>query len=568
MGYTPQVLVIGGGVTGTGVARDLAMRGLEVTLVEAGTLTAGTTGRMHGLLHSGARYANEDPVTARQCIEENRVLREIAGHCIEDTSGLFVSLPGDAADYLEAKQAACEKCGIPTERLSGEEAREREPTLSPDVEAALAVPDAVVDPFRLTVANATAALNHGATIETHTRVFGIDRSDEAVDSVRVRSESPTERGPGPAAIEEIEADYVVNATGPWAGEVAGMAGCDVDLAHSKGAMVIQRFAALDTVVNRCRPKSEGDIVVPHGENAILGTTDEPVDDPEDYPEEAREVEFLLSELADVLPDLAHARPFRSYWGVRPLYESAGSGGTEPGAVSRDFAVLDHESRDGLWGISTVVGGKFTTYRRVAEAVADHVCTKFGIDRPCRTDQVPLPGSDDAAVLGDAMADFGLSPPVASRSADRLGSRATDVLDTGGDPNPVVCECEAVTRAEVRDAIDDETGETADLNEVRIRTRASMGTCQGGRCVHRMAAELHPAEGQRTVRRAANDLFEERWKGQRHALWGEQLTQAARNYQLQATTMNRDAALQKGAHPVEYARFDPGKEWVEDLGDLP
>lgn len=568
MGYTPHVLVIGGGAIGTGVARDLAMRGLEVTMVEAGTLTAGSTGRIQGLLHSGARFTNADPGTARRCIEENRVLREVAGHCVEDAGGLFVRLPGNDPDYLDAKREACEDCGIPVERLSGERAREREPALSPDVEAALAVPDAAVDPFRLTVANARAAMNHGAAVETHTRVLEVERTDEAVDGVRVRHELPTERGPTPSPVEVIEADYVVNATGPWAGEVAGTAGLDVDLAHSRGVMVIQDYADLDTVVNRCRPETDGNVVVPQGENAILGTTEEPADGPEDYPEESRDVEFLLDELAEVVPGLADARTFRSYWGVWPLYEPAVDSGADPGETSRDFAVLDHEARDGVWGISTVVGGRFTTYRRVAEAVADHVCGKFGIDRSCRTDQVPLPGHADEEVLEAAMADVGLSSPVASRSADRLGSRATEVLDTGGGPNPVVCECEAVTRAEVRDAIDDETGETVDLNEVRIRTRASMGTCQGGRCVHRIAAELHPDQGQRTVRRAANDLFEERWKGQRPVLWGDQLAQAARNYTLQATTMNRDGALQEGVQSIEYARFDPGKEWVEDMEDLP
>jgi len=580
MGYTPHVLVIGGGSTGTGVARDLAMRGLEVTLVEAGTLTAGTTGRMHGLLHSGARYANAGPATARQCIAENRTLREIAGHCVEDTGGLFVQLSGDDPDYLDAKQEACEDCGIPVERLSGEEARQREPALAPETEAALAVPDAAVDPFRLTVANAAAAMNHGASIETHTRVVGVERSDEAVDAVRVRRDPPDVGGGAPTQIEDVEADYVVNATGPWADEIASTAGFEVDLTHSKGAMVMQHYEAIDTVVNRCRPKDEGDIVVPHGEMAILGTTDEYVDDPDDYPEEGREVEFLLEELAEAVPGVADARTFRSYWGVRPLYDPDADAETvdaesvdeesvdDPGAVSRDFAILDHEERDGVWGISTVVGGKFTTYRRIAEAVADHVCAKFGIDRPCRTAEVPLPGSEDVAALEDAMDDFDVSSPVQRRGAERLGSRAPDVLDTGDQPNPVVCECEGVTRAEIQDAIADETGQATDLNEVRIRTRASMGTCQGGRCVHRMAAELHPGEAVRTIDRAASDLLAERWKGQRHALWGEQLAQAARNYALHATTMNHDRALGDSVEPIEYARFDPGKEWVEDMEEGP
>jgi glycerol-3-phosphate dehydrogenase len=198
---------------------------------------------------------------------------------------------------------------------------------------------------------------------------------------------------------------------------------------------------------------------------------------------------------------------------------------------------------------------------MAGAVADHVCGKFGIDRKCRTADVALPGSDDGEVLEAAMDEFGVESPIERAGAERLGSRAPEVLDTDG-PNPVVCQCESVTRAEVRDAIDDDTGEAPDLNEVRIRTRASMGTCQGGRCVHRLAAELYPMHDEFEVRWALNDLLEERWKGQRHTLWGDQLAAAMRNYALHATTMNRDAALGNWIESVDYGGFDPGKEWVE------
>src|SRR6056297_3661271 len=97
------VLVIGGGSTGTGTARDLAMRGLDVTLVERGNLTNGTTGRMHGLLHSGGRYVVADRASARECIAENRILRDVATHCVEETGGLFVQRPEDDDEYFRKK---------------------------------------------------------------------------------------------------------------------------------------------------------------------------------------------------------------------------------------------------------------------------------------------------------------------------------------------------------------------------------------------------------------------------------------------------------------------------------
>src|SRR6056297_1552173 len=168
-----EVVVVGGGSTGTGVARDLAMRGVDVVLVEKGNLTHGTTGRMHGLLHSGARYAVSDQASARECIEENRVLREIASHCVELTGGLFVQRPEDPDDYFEEKLRGCRECGIPAEVLTGEEARELEPYLAADVKRAIWVPDGAVDPFRLCVANAASAEQHGARIETHAEVVDV-----------------------------------------------------------------------------------------------------------------------------------------------------------------------------------------------------------------------------------------------------------------------------------------------------------------------------------------------------------------------------------------------------------
>lgn len=155
-----------------------------------------------------------------------------------------------------------------------------------------------------------------------------------------------------------------------------------------------------------------------------------------------------------------------------------------------------------------------------------------------------------------MDDYGLTSPVARRSRQRLGSRAPDVLGTDA-PNPVICDCEAVTRAELRHAID-EAG--PDLNAVRLRTRASMGNCQGAFCCAPMAAELHPDYDADTAREALTELYAERWKGQRHALWGEQLAQAMLGYALHATTMNRDQ--EPATTAIDFGAFDAGPASTE------
>jgi glycerol-3-phosphate dehydrogenase len=578
MGYTPHVVVVGGGTTGVGVARDLAMRGLEVTLVERGALTSGATGGMHGLLHSGARYALSDPDSAADCLAENRLLREVAGHFVEDTGGLFVERPEDPDGHYEARLDACEAVGIPAEELTGAEAREREPGLSEDVERAFTVPDAGVDPFRLTTALARDARSYGATVLTHAEVVDVDVEDDAVRGVRVREHDPTTPGePMPGDVVDIDADYVVNATGAWAGTVAGMAGLEVPVRASKGAMVVTADRHVDAVVNRCRPRGQGDILVPHGDVSILGTTDVAVEDPVSYARGNWEVDLLFEELSPVVPALADARSLRAYWGVRPLYDPDGGEGAirsgrradrrvddaAPGDLTRDFALLDHEDRDGLWGMSTVVGGKLTTHRLMAERVADHVCGKFGIDRPCRTDETPLPGGEQADP--EQLATFDVDAATLERVHERWGERAPEVLEPLG-PNPVVCPCKRVTRGEVETAMDVEAVFETDLDAVRRRTGVGTGDCQGDRCAHRVAGLLWPEHDLDQVDRSLSAFYGERWVGQRHVLWGEQLSRAMGSYALHATTMNRD-------HPVESPNldaFDPGPgsrgEGEEDAGE--
>jgi len=555
MSSSTEVLVVGGGSTGTGIARDLAIRGVDVVLVEKGNLTHGTTGRMHGLLHSGGRYAVSDQPSAKECIEENRVLRDIASHCVEMTGGLFVQRPEDDDEYFQKKLEGCRECGIPAEELTASEAREFEPYLAKDVKRAIKVPDGAIDPFRLCVANAVSAEQHGGRIETHAEVTDVLVKDGEVSGVEVRHES----GPGkrehatPGSTEKIHADYVVNATGAWAGQIGAMAGVDVEVRPSKGVMVVMNCRQVDTVVNRCRPKGDADIVVPHETTAILGTTDEEVEDPEDYPEEQWEVDMMIDTLTELVPILSEARTVRSFWGVRPLYEPPGTGTEDPTDITRDFFLLDHDERDDLPGMTSIVGGKFTTYRMMAEQISDHVCEKLGVSATCRTADEPLPGSEEPGRLDEAMDRFGLRSPIARRSAQRLGSRTTDVLQKA-DPNPVICECEGVTRAEILDGIE-QSG--TDLNAVRIRTRASMGNCQGGFCSLPMAQELHPEYDEETARSAYDELFQERWKGERHALWGEQLSQAMLNYALHATTMNADADPARTGADVDYGAFDGG-----------
>jgi len=401
----PTVLVIGGGATGTGIARDLALRGVDVTLAERDGLSSGTSGRSHGLLHSGARYAETDRVGARECIDENRTLRSIAGECIRETGGLFVQLAGDDDEYFEEKHAACEEVGIGTERLDGGELRNMVPELSDDVERGMYVPDGVVLPSRLCAANAASAEREGATIHPHAPLEGMTVADGEVTKAVLGGEVG----------DATEPDFVVNAAGPWAGRVAAMAGVTVEMALARGVMVSVEYADLGPVLNRCRSPDDGDIIVPHTDEAVLGTTSVPVADPEEYERAQWEVDRSIEECAAMLPPAADAPIARTWWGVRPLYEPDGVDGDERG-ISRGFFTLDGAA-DGVDNFVSIVGGKLTTYRRMAEATADLVCERLGVAAGCRTADEPLHGTDDADRLDELAAAYDSGGPT---DADIVG----------------------------------------------------------------------------------------------------------------------------------------------------
>jgi glycerol-3-phosphate dehydrogenase len=405
MTRSPTVLVVGGGATGTGIARDLALRGLDVMLIDRNGLSSGASGRSHGLLHSGTRYAEADRAGAEECIEENRILRSIAGECIRDTGGLFVQLAGDDAAYFDEKRAACDEIGIETTLLDGADARSRVPGLAAAVERALWVPDGVVYPSRLCAANAADAEAHGATVRPHAPLDDLVVDDGRIAKAVIGGE-----------VGEVAPDYVVNATGAWAGSVAAMAGGSVEMAPSRGVMISVEYDRLGPVLNRCRDPADGDIIVPHANEVVLGTTSVSVADPDDYEKADWEIETSVRECAAMLPPVADASVVRTWWGVRPLY-APDKATTNRRGISRGFSTLDHAA-DGIDNFASIVGGKLTTYRQMAEVVSDLVCDRLGVDAPCETATRPLPGADDPNQLDDFVATYDGQGPT---DADVVGA---------------------------------------------------------------------------------------------------------------------------------------------------
>jgi glycerol-3-phosphate dehydrogenase len=380
-----QVIVVGGGITGCGVLRDVAMRGLDAVLFERGNLSEGTTGNFHGLLHSGGRYAVKDQPAARECIKENRILRHIAPQAIEDTGGFFVVFNDEDEEFLPRFLDGCEVCGIPTEVLSGEQALKEEPALAPHVRTAVAVPDGSVDSWDLCIGSVNAAKALGSKVFLFTKVTEILRDNDRVVGVKALDQTTGEE-------YEVHAEYVINASGPWTDQVAKLAGIEVPMVLSEGVMVVLDSRPVKRAINRCRYPGDGDIIVPVGTTIVLGTTSVTVEDPDDFSYQQWEVDKVLIEGMDMVPKIEEMGIQRAYAGVRPLYEPPEelTGEEEGREVSRAHFVLDHEELDGVGGLITITGGKVTTFRLMAKDTVDLLAGKMDIDEPCRTAEVPLP----------------------------------------------------------------------------------------------------------------------------------------------------------------------------------
>src|SRR5262245_30944279 len=356
-----EVLVIGGGSTGVGVARDAAMRGFATVLVERGDLATGTTGRFHGLLHSGGRYAVKDPQAARECIAENVVLRRIAADCIEDTGGLFVTTPIDDPGYADRFVAGCQDTGIPVEEIAVAEALRREPRLNPRITRAFVVPDGTADAWNTVWTCARSATEHGARILPYHEVIAVTRDGDQVTGIIAR-------GPDGEQVQ-IRAQVTVNASGAWAGRIAAMADCRIQISPGKGIMLATSHRLVQTVVNRCEMPADGDILVPIRTVSVIGTTDIRAADPDELEVTQVEVDAMLDDGERLVPGFRSARALRVWAGARPLFhdeKASGKAAADTRDVSRTHAVVDHVERDGVGRFLTMSGGKLTTLRLMAQ----------------------------------------------------------------------------------------------------------------------------------------------------------------------------------------------------------
>jgi glycerol-3-phosphate dehydrogenase len=452
-GEVVDVLVIGGGVTGAGVALDAASRGMSVAMVEREDLAAGTSRWSSKLAHGGLRYiaAGQIGVAWESAVERNRLATVIAPHLIRPMAFLMPFYPryprgGRAASRLlftvadGLRAASRTPSWLPrTSWIDAAETRRRVPTIGPVRGAYVHVDGALEDDARLVTAIARTAASYGAKVVTHCSAIDVGR-----DGAHVRDELTGDEA-------EIKARRVVVAAGVWSGGLVE----SVPLRPSKGAHLVVRREALGNptaAFNVLLPGSINRFVfgLPRPDGTVLvGLTDEAVDAIEDEPTVSADDErFLLETLSTGL-----ARPLTSddvigrYAGLRPLL--GGGDDTSSADISRRHALLERD------GVFVIVGGKLTTYRRMAEDAVDRVVASLGRDLECSTQRIALVGAGARSSSGNARLDR------------RFGADADAVAAAG--PLEPIAEGVPVLQCEARWAVQAEGAMTAaDVLDRRLR----------------------------------------------------------------------------------------------------
>jgi len=387
-----DVLVIGGGITGCGVARDAAMRGLKVALIERDDFGSGTSGRSSRLIHGGIRYLEQGQLhLVHESIRERQTLLRIAPHLVTPLAFTWPIYRGARVGKvkLSAGLLVYQLMALGRSRkhstLNAAETLDREPSLkSTGLTGGAVYYDASTDDARLTVANAIAARELGATVISHTRVTDIIRDAGKAVGAIARSQHTGES-------REFRARVVVNATGVWqntfdSGERARR------LHGSKGAHIgvpRERVGNRDALTLVSPVDGRVMFCLPAGTQAIIGTTDTWTDEsPETVHASVGDVDYLLHSANAYFPraQLTRDDVVSAWAGIRPL---ASGQAANPSAVSREHSILTDGS-----GVINVTGGKLTTYRSMAAEIVDRVQQALGLKRSAApTDSVELPGVD-------------------------------------------------------------------------------------------------------------------------------------------------------------------------------
>jgi glycerol-3-phosphate dehydrogenase len=484
-----DVVIIGGGVNGVGVARDASMRGLKVAVFERNDLAFGASGNSSGMIHGGPRYLSYDPAVTETSCRDSGHIQSIAPHLlfripflvpVESSRRGRILLTLIDAFFQGYDEYQPLKRGKPHTLLSPEEMRQLEPGLRGEIVGGISFDEWGIDGARLCVANALDARERGGRIHVGTTVDSIERRDDTGEVVAVGWRDLRNGRTG-----RLTTSAVVNATGAWAPITAALAGLAPRRARvrpGKGIHIAFDRRLTNYAIAAKTIDGRQIFIEPWQNMSIVGTTDDDFyGDLDDVVATSDEVRYLVQGIARVFPAITRARAIHTYAGVRPTLHAYGP---LEDALSRDHLVIDHAAH-GAPGLFSMVGGKLASYRLFAEEMTDVLAKRFGLGVACATHRSALPGGDAVVDPFELAERIEIDAVAARRLVYRHGSRVRAIEERiARRPREaaVVCPCEPVLEAEVRHAVSTELARSVD--DVSRRTRLGLGACGGMRCAAR------------------------------------------------------------------------------------
>lgn len=521
-----DVIVIGGGVTGAGIARDAAMRGLKTILLEKKDFSSGATGACVGMVAGPVGLPVEKEFNEWN-VQEAQILKKIAKPLMHVVPFLTPVFSEDEAvgqyKFLRMYYEIAKKYG---ERepmfISKEHALKLEPRLNKEIYGATYHEEYAIDVFRLVIENLLSAKQYGAEVLNYHEVIKIIKERDEVKGVIAKDVMTGNK-------KEIYGRFVVNAAGPWASKIAELADAEVKMRPTKGTILILDRRISNIGLQMLGIDMSFKELVPHENTTLIGpTADDYFGDPDNLEITKTEIELILESLSRLMPSLRENRIIRAMTGLRPLLYKWGKPAPK---VPRIFKVFDHEKTEGITGFISVVGGNMTIYRLMAEKTVDLIMEKFGREGKCRTHLEPLPVYNKEVDISDLSKKYNLPEIVVKNMYTRHGSKIEQILELlvkNETYKSIICICEPVIEAEVRYSIANEWVKTID--DIRRRTRIGVGPCQANFCALKVITILSEMQNM-TVPDARDELLaflNERWKGKRPILGGTQLSQEELN----------------------------------------
>jgi glycerol-3-phosphate dehydrogenase len=388
-----DLIIIGGGINGAGIARDAALRGLNILLLDKGDFGSGASNGSSGFIHGGARYLTQSLQTTRQSCIDSGIIQKIAPHLVfripflypvkSRWQGLLVEGFFSAYDVFSRYRNGKPHCW-----LNRRDLRDLLPGVSREFHGAVTFDEWSVQPHRLVMGNIIDAVRHGAEVHNYCE------ASQLVTEIRGGRRAVT----GVVAMDRLTGEcttyhtrMVCNATGPWAMHFASQNGLRLRLRPAKGLHVVipRRLFPFGVMCHAM----DGRLIffLPHSGSTIIGTTDDDTFQlPDEITPQIDEVAYLREGVAHVYPDIVQEKPGMTYWGVRPTLYARGQYEDD---LSRAHRVFDHSILDGIDGVISLAGGKLATYRIMAEETTDVICRKLGVRTPCQTASQGLAGAD-------------------------------------------------------------------------------------------------------------------------------------------------------------------------------